>query len=436
MVFPYEIERKASHKVVQELVATFGNPIWLNALSFGLEKAMSNARWNPIDDWVYHPDPWHCSTEEIHRRQLETIRCAFLHHYSHCPEYYRICESQGVRPEDIKTREDFLKIPLLTSEFFKNNTILSVPEEDITVVITTSGTTSANPSRLPKDFLSLKRQQGVIQRVLSLYFGRRARYVGYFAPPPNEATLWVSVMPTTPFVGYVLDYYMKGGRFSIPDVFERMNHAKSRSWTPGWIGGFHFFYKKLMDYTEETGEEPPMKGDDWEMVTTMGGWKNLKNEMIPKVKFQTMLSEYFDVPYSRVIDGYGIGETNLMGTECAHHNGFHVDPHTLVSVRNPKNIDEEVAPGEEGIIAIYDPMMNSYPAFVLTDDMGYVQEIEECECSANTQKMFLTGRAPKAELRSCGLKLMQTMEVISSPEIKERFSRIDAKARYFDLTRG
>jgi long-chain-fatty-acid---luciferin-component ligase len=435
MVFPYEIERKASQKVVQELVATFGNPIWLNALSFGLEKAMANARWNPIDDWVYHPDPWHCSTEEIHRRQLETIRCAFLHHYSHCLEYHRICESQGVRPEDIKTREDFLKIPLLTSEFFKNNTILSVPEEDITLVLTTSGTTSQNPSRLPKDFLSVKRQHAVIDRVIAMYVTKMAHYLGYFAPPPNEATIWMSLVPFVPLQGYVVDYYMEGGKLSISDVFNRMKFAKSRSWTPGGLAAFHFFYKKLMDYTKETGQEPPLKGDDLEMVLTGGGWKNLKEEMISKDKFQIMLSDYFEVPYSRVRDAYGFGETNIVAFDCAYHNGMHVDPHTLVSIRDPKNVDEEVAPGEEGIIAVYDPTMNSFPAFVLSDDVGYIDDFHECECSANTQKIYLTGRAPKAELRSCGLKLMQTMDVISSPEMKNRFSRIDAKARYFDLTR-
>jgi long-chain-fatty-acid---luciferin-component ligase len=435
MVFPYDIERKASHKVVKEFVQSVGNPVWLNALVFGVEKAMANARWNPIDDWAYHPDPWHCSIEEIRQRQLDTIRCAFRHHYSNCVEYHRICQSQGVTPEDIKREIDLLKIPLLTSDFFKNNSILSVPEDDICAVLTTSGTTSANPSRIPKDFLSLKRQQAVIERIISTYLVRKARYLAYFAPPPNEATIWMSLVPYIPLVGYATDFYMRDGKFSTPDVFERMRFARFRAWTPGLIAGFHFFYKKLMDYTKETGEELPMKGADWEVVITTGGWKNLKNEMIAKDKFQIMLSNYFDLPLSRVRDGYGFGEANIAAFECGYHNGLHVDPHTLVSIRDPKDVDEELPPGEDGIIAVYDPTMNSFPAFVLTDDVGHIEDLHECECTANTQKIWLTGRAPKSEMRSCGLKLEQTMEVIGSPEMKERFTRINGKARYFDLTR-
>ncbi len=435
MVFPYEIEQKSSHKVVKEFIQSVGNPVWLNALVFGIEKAMANARWNPIDDFVYVDDPWHLPIEEIERRQLECIRFSFRHHYSHCLEYYHICKSVGVTPDDIKEKKDFTKIPLLTSGFFKNNAILSVPEDSIAAVLTTSGTTSQNPSRIPKDFLSIKRQQALIPRIISMYLAKKAHYLAYFAPPPNEATIWISLGVQIPMVGYAADFYMRDGKFSIPDVFSRMEHAKSRGWMPGMTLSFHFFYKKLMDYTKETGIEPPMKGADWEVVITGGGWKNLKNEMIPKSRFHTMLSDYFEIPLTRVRDAYGFGETNIIAFECAYHNGMHVDPHTLVSIRDPNNVDEELPPGEDGIIAVYDPTMNSFPAYILTDDVGHIDDIHECECTANTQKIYLTGRAPKSEMRSCGLKLTQTMDVISSPEMQNRFSRINEKARYFDLTR-
>ena len=68
------------------------------------------------------------STSEIF---LEAMRDCLAHHMAN-NDFFRECmERAGVKPEDIKTEEDLVKIPPIHANFFKKYEVLSVPYEEI-----------------------------------------------------------------------------------------------------------------------------------------------------------------------------------------------------------------------------------------------------------------------------------------------------------------
>ena len=82
---------------------------------------------------------------------------------------------------------------------------------------------------------------------------------------------------------------------------------------------------------------------------------------------------------------------------------------------------EPCAEGEKGLLSIYDPTMIPYPAFIISDDMMRISDFRKCDgCGMISQDMIkYEGRAPEAELRSCGLKTQQILDDESRELLKQ-----------------
>ena len=92
-----------------------------------LDKMMANwipprDTWNPVDEAIYRPvDLYDVPLDEAKAMQLKAIKYAFVHHYNHNKFYHKYCEEERVRPEDIRTVDDFDKIPLIADTTFKQH---------------------------------------------------------------------------------------------------------------------------------------------------------------------------------------------------------------------------------------------------------------------------------------------------------------------------
>ena len=101
---------------------------------------------------------------------------------------------------------------------------------------------------------------------------------------------------------------------------------------------------------------------------------------------------------------------------------MHIPPTVLAVTRDPETLEIQDY-GEEGLMSVWDPTMHSFPAFVITDDIVKLTEPFKCECGLTTQTMEYVGRAPEAELRSCGLRLQKSLteeDEKSLEELKEK----------------
>jgi phenylacetate-coenzyme A ligase PaaK-like adenylate-forming protein len=58
--------------------------------------------------------------KEAEKLQYSCIKQAYIHNYNNNRFYHKFCKERAVSPDDIKTNEDLLKIPLLPDKFFKD----------------------------------------------------------------------------------------------------------------------------------------------------------------------------------------------------------------------------------------------------------------------------------------------------------------------------
>ena len=61
------------------------------------------------------------SKEQIEELQNKKLRALIHHAYNNVPYYHRIFSQLGIKPEDIKTKDDLKKIPVLTKEDIRKN---------------------------------------------------------------------------------------------------------------------------------------------------------------------------------------------------------------------------------------------------------------------------------------------------------------------------
>lgn len=61
------------------------------------------------------------SRERLEDYQLQQLQKLLNHAYTNVPYYRRVFEERGIRPKDIKVKEDLAKLPLLTKDIVRNN---------------------------------------------------------------------------------------------------------------------------------------------------------------------------------------------------------------------------------------------------------------------------------------------------------------------------
>ncbi len=70
-------------------------------------------------DWLEETQWW--SKEQIEEYQNKQLQKLIRHAYDTVPYYRRIFDKHGLKPADIKTKEDLSKLPILTKEDVRNN---------------------------------------------------------------------------------------------------------------------------------------------------------------------------------------------------------------------------------------------------------------------------------------------------------------------------
>ena len=87
-----------------------------------------------------------------------------------CPQYKKILDSIRYNPN---TRNELQNIPFLPSRLFKTKNLLSISESKITSVLTSSGTSGQQPSKIFLDKLTVLNQKKVLMKIAHNFLGRK-----------------------------------------------------------------------------------------------------------------------------------------------------------------------------------------------------------------------------------------------------------------------
>ncbi len=101
----------------------------MNEVEF--EKYKNNAKnlyapdiknWTPPDHCLFGPKKlYDLAKKDAEDLRFKAIKYSFLRNYNNSKFYNRFCKDLEINPEDIKTEEDYKKIPLISDIFFKDH---------------------------------------------------------------------------------------------------------------------------------------------------------------------------------------------------------------------------------------------------------------------------------------------------------------------------
>lgn len=365
-----------------------------------------------IDTLFRDPEPL-SFTPEKDQLFLEGMKEAVAHHRKHSPDFRGICEGEGFTENDLASWEDVKKIPFLFVNVFKEYQLLSVPEEEIVLSLTSSGTTSNKRSQNYWDQTSLDRLNEsvlLIGNQLGLLKVAPTNYL-LFGYNPHEAkdvgTAWSDENIQRLTGGAKEIYYVlqqgEDGEFSF-NLEGTINALRrfAEEGLPVRFIGFPAFMHFLAQAWEEKGL-PPLELHPDSLAITGGGWKSHRGEEIPFGQFCTELEKNFGI--RRVSDIYGLVEHGIPYFTC-EHGRFHVPSCCRIFIRRPGTL-ECLPEGEAGLMQILSPYMHSVPTIsILTSDYAVV---ERCTCGLSSPTFRILGRGGVVKHKGCAIKAAEIL---------------------------
>lgn len=318
------------------------------------------------------------------------------YHYDACDPYRRIVDGLwgGSHALSAERIED---VPYLPVSLFKQKSLASVPEKDVTITLTSSGTTGQAVSRIFVDRITSSEQQRCLADSMRYVLGPKRLPMlvldtaAVIKDPALLSARGAGVLGMMRF-GYrpvfLLDDVGQPDE-TVIDAFIAANGA-----SPFFMFGFTF-----MVWTE-LYQRFSNRGLDLRNGTLVhsGGWKKLEEHAVDNSTFRASLADAFGL--TRIFNFYGmveqIGSIFIEGA-----NGLLYSPNfSDVIIRNPRSW-EPAENGEVGIIQVLSLIPKSYPGHsLLTEDLGVIESVGDDNLSRG-KGLRVVGRVAKAELRGC-----------------------------------
>jgi phenylacetate-CoA ligase len=333
----------------------------------------SFARWaHKYYDFLEESQWW--SIDKLKEYQDEKLRNLISHAYKNVPYYREIFNQNRIKPEDIRTSNDLVKLPILTKDIIRENfpdKIVIGNEEDRQDGMWTTGGSTGEPLKFYADMQANNFAWTAFFRFFRWHGYEWGDMISIFFRP-------FSLKDEQPLLYRYLDRlkkgivpnvkYYDGSRLSDSDlalVVEDLIKSETRI-----LRGYPSALTRLAEYCRYKRVTLRPK-----FITTTGetlfGWQ--RDEL--KKQF-----------YCNVFDQYGCAEIMGVSFECGNGDGLHVtSEHCIVEVVDKNgNI---LPPGDKGILLLTD-LDNYKMPFIryMVGDEGSIKD-ERCGCGRNLPLM-------------------------------------------------
>ena len=323
-------------------------------------------------------------------------------HAEHCSAYNSIINGiWGGR----QIAESLVDVPYLPVTLFKRISLVTAAPEDVTLTLTSSGTTGQAVSRIAVDKETSLRQARALAHSVAHVLGKSRLPMlvldspAVFEDPALMSARGAGVLGMMRF-GYrpvfALDQCMEPDIKVITDFVKRMNGSAF------FMFGFTYMAWEILHETLKA-ESIDLSGG---VLIHSGGWKKMIEKSVDNATFKASLREQYGI--SQIVNFYGmveqIGSIFLEGDDgLLYPPGF-----SEVIVRNPVTW-EECQLGEEGVVQVLSLIPRSYAGHsLLTEDTGTVEYISTTGPFLG-KGLRITGRVRKAELRGCSDVIASSM---------------------------
>ena len=372
---------------------------------FNVQKVCENN--SPYEDFEPHNNQFVTAMKEVTAWHIEN-----------CEFYKKLCLSQNFSLNSLIKIEDCLKIPHLWAHFFKSHEVLSVPEKDIFLHLTSSGTTGQK-SQIFFDEWTIRSAQRMVDSIFEKYNWitpeQKCNYVLFSYETESSSKLGTAYTDNflckyAPVneVFYALKLTGSGGHefdcFGTIEAFLKF----SKQGLPVRLFGFPAFFYFALERMKKLGI-PPVKMHPDSLVFLGGGWKGNAEKQIEKNVFYSLVEEMLGIPNERLRDGFGSVEHCVPYIECSNHE-FHIPIWSRVFIRNVETL-EPLGYGEKGFLHFVSPYITSMPAHsVIMGDMASLHKAESCGCGLPTPYFKVHGRAGVSKNKSCALAASELLK--------------------------
>ncbi len=425
---------------------------------------------SPIDKVLFTPKQFFNDYEKTMELMIPAVRYSFKHHYENNAIYQRICKTNNVTPDSIKSKEDLNKIPLLPDSFFKDypegkgflNWLKMIytgaipkvdfktdsPSHDEVIegyknkgvnIMFTSGT-SGRFSFIPRDTLSWNRVRfSAMKSVIELMDYDPEDSAVLLIPDPCQTNLTIASLfgiahdlynPTNIHVALdlkITTQFLRMQRDEAIGLREKIKAKAMSRISPIVQKRSDAKIINILEQMEKEGKKvniggPPfwldriierMKQEgikinlESSQVLTGGGWKADENKRTPEEIFRKKVEDTIGIPQQHFHDVYAMSECSSVFLSCEKHYK-HIPPVII-----PYVLDEELNPvgfNEFGRFAFIDPLPTTYPGFIITGDQ--VKLLERCPgCGRQGPVLDVeVSRLPGAEGRGCAAVMAELMQ--------------------------
>jgi long-chain-fatty-acid---luciferin-component ligase len=294
------------------------------------------------------------------------------------------------------------RVPVIPSMLFKRAGVAVKHPESGSTLLTTSSGTQGGISQIPRDDLTLRRFFASIGNLSNemLEIENPSLRVFNLGPDVKEAPhLWIAYVMAG--VSAMLPHgrhYVEGDTFLLEELLRDLRKLEGeRIVVIGPPPILHDLSRAMAARDQRASVAPDS------VITTIGGWKRRAGERIERGRFNAGLAEVFGLSPAQVRDTFNMVELNTVLMECREQR-FHVPPWLYVRARSPATL-AVLPPGESGVLGYLDPTARSYPGFILSDDLGTVEESASCACGRRSDIVRLERRLNTMESRGCALKM-------------------------------
>lgn len=346
---------------------------------------------------LYSLEPFSLNKHDKNRMLCPKYNELTGHHYQNCNPYRRVIDGIFGQPGVAGHIED---IPFIPVRLFKNHDLLSVPKEQITRTVLSSGTSGQVSSRIYLDKQTAMWQQKVLTKIVGDFIGK-SRMPMLVADCPDVvkdrtvfSTRGSGILGFSTF-GTKREFVLNPDMTLNTGVLERFlkDVGKGRF----LVFGFTFIIWKhlLLELEKAPGKYDLSNG----VMVHGGGWKKLLSEAVSGKEFRQRLKDACFL--TDVHENYGMAEqTGSIFVECGCGR-LHASIFSDVIMRDPLTM-KPVRHGEKGIMQVMSVIPRSYPGHsLLTEDEGIIEGEDDCPCGRAGKYFRIIGRLKDAELRGC-----------------------------------
>ncbi|MEK3936186.1 AMP-binding protein [Sporosarcina sp. FSL W7-1349] len=319
---------------------------------------------------MYNPEIESASRTQMEEWQLSGLQSTVKSVYENVEFYKKKFDELGIKPEDIQSIDDIVKLPFTIKKDFRDQYpygLFAVPIEEVTRIHGSSGT-SGKPTIVGYTEQDLKNWGVIVARALVAAGGQKSDvfhnaygyglFTGGLGLHQGADELGVATVP------------ISGG--NTERQITLINDLKPRG-----ICGTPSYILSIVEKMEDLGMNPR----ETELKYGIFGAEAWSEEM------RATLEEKLDI---KAVDIYGLSEIMGPGVAVECHeaqDGLHVaEDHFLIEIINPDTL-QPVPDGEDGEVVFTSLQKEALPVIrYRTGDISSITR-EKCKCGRTTTRM-------------------------------------------------